>query len=90
MAKMTRFTSGEKGATEHVEYVDPKSDVDVIEKLDNGSSNLSHDEDKHYRKELSTARDLVSEVLIVEDDPTLNPWTFRMWFLGICLSIFAS
>lgn len=28
------------------------------------------------------AEDLVTQVLHVEDDPTLNPWTFRMFFLG--------
>lgn len=29
-----------------------------------------------------TAADLVTHVIHVEDDPTLNPWTFRMVFLG--------
>jgi OPT oligopeptide transporter protein len=35
-----------------------------------------------------TARDLVTEVIHAWDDPTLSPWTFRMWFLGIGLSAF--
>lgn len=30
----------------------------------------------------STAEDLVTRVINVEDDPTLNPWTFRTFFLG--------
>jgi OPT oligopeptide transporter protein len=34
--------------------------------------------------------DFVTHVLHVEDDPTLSPWTFRMWFLGIGLSLFGS
>ncbi|KAG9691583.1 OPT superfamily oligopeptide transporter, partial [Aureobasidium melanogenum] len=41
-------------------------------------------------KVVETAEDLVNQVLSVEDDPTLNPWTFRMFFLGLGLSIFAS
>jgi hypothetical protein len=32
---------------------------------------------------VSDAEDLVTRVIHVEDDPTLNPWTFRMFFLGM-------
>lgn len=32
-------------------------------------------------KVVETAEDIVLQVLSVEDDPTLNPWTFRMFFL---------
>ena len=32
-------------------------------------------------KIVETAEDIVNQVLSVEDDPTLNPWTFRMLFL---------
>jgi hypothetical protein len=35
-----------------------------------------------YNTPAETAKDLVTEVLHAEDDPTLNPWTFRVWFLG--------
>ncbi|TID15601.1 OPT superfamily oligopeptide transporter [Venturia nashicola] len=35
-----------------------------------------------------TAKDLATEVIHAEDDPGLNPWTFRVWFLGIGLSTF--
>ena len=27
--------------------------------------------------------DIALTALHVDDDPTLNPWTFRMWFLGM-------
>jgi hypothetical protein len=27
--------------------------------------------------------DIALTALHVDDDPTLNPWTFRMWFLGV-------
>jgi hypothetical protein len=36
-----------------------------------------------YNVPPETAKDLITEVLHVEDDPTLNPWTFRTWFLGV-------
>ncbi len=32
---------------------------------------------------LSDAKDLVTHVIHVDDDPTLSPWTFRAFFLGI-------
>lgn len=31
---------------------------------------------------VSTAEEIVTKVIHVDDDPTLNPWTFRMFFLG--------
>ncbi len=34
---------------------------------------------------LDTAEDIVTTVIDVDDDPTLNPWTFRMFFIGIIL-----
>ncbi len=35
------------------------------------------------RIKLDTAEDIVTKVIDLEDDPTLNPWTFRMFFLGM-------
>jgi hypothetical protein len=40
--------------------------------------NAGHDGHLH----VASAKELVTNVLSVDDDPTLNPWTFRMWFLG--------
>ena len=34
---------------------------------------------------ITSAKDLVTQILHVDDDPSLNPWTFRMWFLGGCI-----
>jgi hypothetical protein len=31
---------------------------------------------------LETAEDIVTTVIHVDDDPTINPWTFRMFFIG--------
>lgn len=37
---------------------------------------------------LEDARDITTHVITIEDDPSLNPWTFRAFFLGIGLSAF--
>jgi hypothetical protein len=39
-------------------------------------------------KDLSDAQNLATRVISVEDDPSLNPWTFRTLFIGIGLSTF--
>ncbi|KAM3084106.1 hypothetical protein ACMFMG_001788 [Clarireedia jacksonii] len=39
---------------------------------------------------LDTAMDIVTTVIHVVDDPTLNPWTFRMFFIGMGLSAFGA
>jgi hypothetical protein len=85
---------GEKeGTVDRVENLETGRDgygkrVDVTE------APLSPDEDefsddKRRKKPPKTARELVTEILVVEDDPTVNPWTFRMWFIGIGMSVFA-
>lgn len=41
--------------------------------------------DDYNRKQsmvATTAEDLVTRVINVEDDPNMNPWTFRTFFLG--------
>jgi OPT family small oligopeptide transporter len=37
---------------------------------------------------LSNERDIATHVISVDDDPSLNPWTFRAFFIGIGLSTF--
>ncbi|KAF2665474.1 OPT superfamily oligopeptide transporter [Microthyrium microscopicum] len=49
---------------------------------------LDEDGEEQYNAPAETAKDLITEVIHVTDDPTLNPWTFRTWFLGIGLSVF--
>ena len=41
-------------------------------------------EEEHYKLPPETAEDFVTEVIHARDDPTLNPWTFRVLFLGSC------
>ncbi|EJU00895.1 oligopeptide transporter [Dacryopinax primogenitus] len=36
----------------------------------------------------SSDKELITQVISTEDDPSLNPWTFRMWFVGLGLSVF--
>jgi hypothetical protein len=74
-------------------HLPPKEDVDVEyldEKDGRDSATLpgSQDGDKPRHGRLQSARDLVAEVLDLEDDPSQNPWTFRMWFLGLAVSCF--
>lgn len=35
---------------------------------------------------VETAKDLVTQVLHIDDDPNLNPYTFRLFFLGRSLT----
>lgn len=33
---------------------------------------------------LENAEEIVTHVIHVDDDPSLSPWTFRMFFIGEC------
>ena len=37
---------------------------------------------------LQNERDIVTHIISVHDDPSLNPWTFRAFFIGFGLSAF--
>jgi hypothetical protein len=39
---------------------------------------------------ISDAKDLLTHVIHVDDDPSLSPWTFRAFFLGKTILNFAS
>jgi OPT oligopeptide transporter protein len=77
----TGAKNGKETPAEHIEYFDDKRDVSITD----SESPLGETKKK---KVLRNPRDLVTEVLSLEDDPTLNPWTFRMWFIGIGISVF--
>jgi hypothetical protein len=53
---------------------------------ENGS--MSASEEEGSEEVLSDARDLVTHVISVEDDRTLNCWTFRVLVIGVGLSAF--
>jgi hypothetical protein len=84
----TTIQTGEKGDEKRLD------DAQQIEYFDEKRENVSlTDSEARYearpkKDRLKSARDLVTEVLLVEDDPSVNPWTFRMWFIGIGLSVF--
>ncbi|OJA14695.1 hypothetical protein AZE42_09982 [Rhizopogon vesiculosus] len=46
------------------------------------------DADSDEATVLSNERDIATHVISVDDDPTLNPWTFRAFFIGLGLSAF--
>lgn len=56
-----------------------KNDVEVAS---------TDDSENESGEVLSDARDLVSRIISVEDDPSLSPWTFRMAVIGLGLSGF--
>jgi hypothetical protein len=73
-----RKTETDKGSVEHVELdplkrndFDKTGDVTTIEFIDSESGNSSPEGRKKPKVPLATARDLVTEILSVEDDPTL-------------------
>lgn len=70
---------------------DPFSDQNVeqnktmVESLTPAAPNDIEDTDSDEKVQAETAEDLVTHVLHVDDDPSVNPWTFRMLVLGMCL-----
>lgn len=71
-------------------YDEKKSSQDspVVEPqiLEKGQTvRIGDDDDYDSDQVVSTAQDLVTHIIKVEDDPSLNPWSFRMIFLGNAL-----
>jgi hypothetical protein len=65
----------------------PKDTPDKLGHEKNGSQIPAYDGEIDLRRSVvvDTAEDLVTTVIGLEDDPSLNPWTFRAFFLGISL-----
>lgn len=70
-------------------------DEDILEKDEKpyltkanieATSNQSTGDTSHVV--LNSEREIVTHVISVDDDPTLNPWTLRALFLGLGLSAF--
>ena len=49
---------------------------------------VADEEDVDTEEVLTDARGLITHVISVDDDPSLNPWTFRVFVIGIGLSAF--
>ncbi|KAJ5891674.1 uncharacterized protein N7473_007902 [Penicillium subrubescens] len=45
---------------------------------------------KENQGPLEIAEEIITHVIHVDDDPTLSPWTFRMFFIGLGLSGFGA
>lgn len=80
-------------ATKRPSYAREDTDIPLQDNISHksdknisGSDDLpnygANEEEKHAGDVVDTAEDLVTRVIAVEDDPSLNPWTFRTFFLG--------
>jgi hypothetical protein len=71
------------GITAFKDTSQPKEDEDIYTTY-NDAAPVYEAEDGGLGKEgaVETNEDLVTRVIHVEDDPTLNTWTFRVFFLG--------
>ena len=56
-------------------------DASVVEAIEPAPR---YDSNEHLAGDIhaDTIEDITTQVITVEDDPTVNPWTFRMFFLG--------
>jgi len=67
-----------------------RGQYDIGEATDSDSSFDARKED-HFGEAIVVhdAKELITHVLHVDDDPTLNPWTFRAFFVGkgFCSSV---
>ncbi|KAF2193594.1 OPT superfamily oligopeptide transporter [Zopfia rhizophila CBS 207.26] len=64
------------------------SDRSTLWSLSDGSVHPKAEWEPDRKAPIKGAEDIVTKVLHAEDDPSLNPCTFRMWFIGIGLGIF--
>ncbi|GAB7352500.1 hypothetical protein MBLNU459_g2902t1 [Dothideomycetes sp. NU459] len=71
---------------------DVKSVKAGVTEVNDAPPHFEAEEENHFGEAIviTDAKELVTTVLHVDDDPTLNPWTFRAFFLGAGLAIFAS
>ncbi|THY84833.1 OPT superfamily oligopeptide transporter [Aureobasidium pullulans] len=90
-------TNNDESTVDHgMRPLPTKNDHESNEKRsDNLEARLSDNDGDEWVREgsivvLETAEDLVTQILDTEDDPFEESLTFRTWFLGIGLSIFAS
>jgi hypothetical protein len=70
----------EKRSSQNSPAIEPQ----VLEK--GQTVRIGEDDDYDSDQVVSTAQDLVTHIIKVEDDPSLNPWSFRMVFLGMTTS----
>jgi hypothetical protein len=77
-----RYTPGDSKMEEYGAQDTPYKSSDVEKSAVPVTSYGEGVFDEHYDRPAETAEDLVTEVIHVRDNPSLNPWTFRTWFIG--------
>jgi hypothetical protein len=86
---LTRFSTHDNSSrdngnnSEHKSTLFEKKEAITTELAPYKSSDLEENRSEDYNTPPETAEDIITEVLHAEDDPSLNPWTFRVWFLGV-------
>lgn len=76
-----------KGASEGVTALpslEPKDDPDrsTLSSFTGSTIKAKREWESDKPDAIQGAEDIVTKVLHAEDDPSLNPCTFRMWFIG--------
>ncbi|KAG2041637.1 hypothetical protein BDR03DRAFT_1006834 [Suillus americanus] len=66
--------------------LDVKEEKSYCVKGDVETSTRKDDTDENVV--LQNEREIATHVISVDDDPSLNPWTFRAFFIGLGLSAF--
>lgn len=85
--KLSMSKDDEKSDEKQVPIVEVTDDNADLQKPDHGDfappEYLGENDGFNYiTKPVETAKDLTTQVLHVQDDPTLSPYTFRLFFLG--------
>lgn len=68
----------------HVDRISLFDDEDTFKRPD---IELAHGSDSEFGI-LNSEQDIVTHIISVHDDPTLNPWTLRAFVVGLGLSAF--
>jgi hypothetical protein len=66
----------------HDKETGEKEMEDNIQYVSNDEELLHVGKDMTAAEKVDNMEEIALYALHVEDDPSLNPWTFRMWFLG--------
>jgi hypothetical protein len=96
--KKDGIVSKEETISPGVTRFDSSTDSEFVKPLDSpGKTEIATFKDEengtpegNWNGPTETVTDFVTEIIHAEDDPSLNPWTFRTWFLGFGLSAFGS
>jgi hypothetical protein len=87
MQNMGQKNDNDTGSGDDIKKQDTPSlseKVPEITETETGLPAYDARRDSHFGEPdvVTSAKDIVTHVLHVDDDPSLNPWTFRMFFLG--------